>query len=327
MDQAPRTLRTLAHLRDAGLIAPEAVARLDQVAARYAIAISSQIADLIDRDDSADPIAAQFVPSAHELVAAPEDKTDPIDDARFSPVAGIVHRYPDRCLLKVTATCPVYCRFCFRRDMIGPGREGLSPDQMDAALAYIEAHPTLWEVIVTGGDPFILSPRRIAEITQRLSAIDHVQVIRWHTRVPAVDPARVDESMVQALRCDKAVYVALHANHPREFTPEVRDAIARLVDGGIAMISQTVLLKGVNDDVDTLEALMRAFVVNRVKPYYLHHPDPAPGTAHFKTSIAEGLALTAALRARVSGLCHPHYVLDSPDAGAKIILTDAHGAV
>jgi lysine 2,3-aminomutase len=289
------------------------------VAARYAVAISPAIAALIDRDDPADPIARQFVPNPAELIVLPEERTDPIGDHPHSSVEGIVHRYPDRVLLKAVHVCPVYCRFCFRREMVGPqGLGTLSGEALDEAFAYIAAHPEIWEVILTGGDPLVLSPRRLAELMERLGAIDHVKVVRFHTRVPVVEPERVDVAMVEALKASgKAVYVALHANHPRELTPKARAACARLVDAGIPLVSQTVLLKGVNDDPATLEALMRAFVETRVKPYYLHHPDLAPGTAHFRLSLAEGQALVRALRGRVSGLCQPAYVLDIPGGHGK----------
>jgi lysine 2,3-aminomutase len=192
---------------------------------------------------------------------------------------------------------------------------------LEAALAYIAAQPEIFEVILTGGDPFVLSIRRIREITQALGKIAHVKVIRWHTRVPTVDPARVTPALARALKAPgKAVYVALHANHPREFTPQAETALATLADAGIALVSQSVLLKGVNDDIDTLEALMRAFVQNRVKPYYLHHTDLAPGTGHFRVSIRAGQALMRALHARTSGLCVPTYVLDAPDGMAKVPL-------
>ena len=297
---------------------------LEEVAARYAVAITPAMERLIDPADPADPIARQFRPDARELEHLPEERADPIDDAPHSPVEGIVHRYRDRCLLKITHVCPVYCRFCFRREMVGPDKaEPITEAKLDTAFAYIENHPELWEVILTGGDPFVLSPRRARKITQRLAAIPHVQVIRWHTRMPVVDPARITEDFVGALKCDKAVYVALHANHPREITDEARAAIARLVDAGIPMISQTVLLKGVNDDVETLEALMRALVAARVKPYYLHHGDLAPGTSHFRTTVEAGQDLTEALRGRASGLCQPTYVLDIPGGAAKAPLARA----
>lgn len=295
-----------------------------ELARRYAVAITPAMERLIDPADPRDPIARQFRPDLRELQSAPEERADPIGDDAHAPVEGVVHRYRDRCLLKVTHVCPVYCRFCFRREMVGPGKAApLTDAKLDAAFAYIEDHPELWEVILTGGDPFVLSPRRVREITRRLSAIAHVQVIRWHTRMPVVDPARVDAEFVGALKSAKAVFVALHANHPRELTPKARAAIGRIVDAGIPMVSQTVLLKGVNDDAQTLEELMRALVAARVKPYYLHHGDLAPGTSHFRTRIESGQDLVETLRARASGLCQPTYVLDIPGGAAKAPLARA----
>jgi lysine 2,3-aminomutase len=322
---AVRPIRTATELCDAGLIRPEQIEAIDAVAARYALAIPPAMAALIDRDDPQDPIARQFVPDMAELTLLPEELQDPIGDTAHSPVEGIVHRYPDRVLLKAVHVCPVYCRFCFRREMVGPqGLGTLTPDAMDAAFAYIAAHPEIWEVILTGGDPLVLSPRRLAEIMQRLAAIDHVKIVRFHTRVPVVEPERIDAALIEALKASgKATYLALHANHPRELTAKAREAIAKLVDAGIVLISQSVLLKGVNDDVETLAALMRGFVENRIKPYYLHHPDLAPGTSHFRLSIAEGQALVAALRGRISGLCQPIYILDIPGGHGKAVVSAA----
>ncbi|KFG68396.1 lysine-2,3-aminomutase-like protein [Microvirga sp. BSC39] len=319
---AIRPLRNPAELAEAGFVAPEKLPGFKAVAERYAVAISPAMARLIDRNDPNDPIARQFVPDSAELTTTPEERDDPIGDLAHSPVEGIVHRYPDRVLLKAVHVCPVYCRFCFRREMVGPqGLGTLSPEAMDKAFAYIAAHPEIWEVILTGGDPLVLSPRRLTEITQRLSAIDHVKIVRFHTRVPVVEPERIDEALIAALKCSgKTAYVALHANHPRELTPDARAACARLVDSGIVMISQSVLLRGVNDDPDTLAALMRAFVENRIKPYYLHHPDLAPGTSHFRLSIEEGRALVASLRGRISGLCQPTYILDIPGGHGKAVI-------
>ncbi len=318
-----KTIRTPAELLDAELISPERLREAEAVAARYAIAISPAIADLIDRNDPNDPIARQFVPNGAELEVTPAERDDPIGDLTHSPVEGIVHRYPDRVLLKAVHVCPVYCRFCFRREMVGPqGLGTLSPEAMDKAFAYIADHPEIWEVILTGGDPLVLSPRRLSEIMERLAGIDHVKIVRFHTRVPVVEPHRVDSELIAALKASgKTTYVALHANHPRELTDEARAACARLVDSGIVMISQSVLLKGINDDPDTLAALMRAFVETRIKPYYLHHPDLAPGTSHFRLSIEEGQALAAGLRGRVSGLCQPTYILDIPGGHGKAVIS------
>ncbi|TAI66167.1 lysine-2,3-aminomutase-like protein [Bradyrhizobium sp. Leo170] len=313
------TLRQPAELIERGLAPEAALADLEQVAARYAIAVTPDIAALIEPDDPNDPIARQFIPAADELVTQVGENADPIGDDAHSPVPGIVHRYPDRVLFKLVHVCAVYCRFCFRREMVGPGKAtALSEDAYRDALSYTRSRPEIWEVILTGGDPLMLSPRRLAEIMADIAAIDHVKIIRLHTRVPVADPARVSPEMVRALRVEGATtWVAIHANHPRELTPEARAACARLADAGIPLVSQTVLLKGVNDDTATLEALMRAFVECRIKPYYLHHGDLAPGTAHLRTTIEDGQELMRSLRGRVSGLCQPDYVLDIPGGHGK----------
>ncbi len=292
---------------------------LAEVAARYAVAITPTMEALIDPTNPDDPIAAQFRPDAREIEIAPDELTDPIGDDAHTPVKGVVHRYADRCLLKLVHVCPVYCRFCFRREMVGPDGDGtLTGAELDAALAYIETRPGIWEVILTGGDPFLLSARRVREISERLAAIRHVKIIRWHTRIPAVDPLRVTPDLVEALRVEGATtYVVLHTNHARELTEHAQAAIARIVDSGVPMLAQTVLLHGVNDDIDTLEALMRALVVARVKPYYLHHLDKAQGTSHFRCSIERGQELTQALHERSSGLAQPAYVLDIPGGHGK----------
>jgi lysine 2,3-aminomutase len=314
---APKTLRTASAVIDAQLAPRQRLATLEQVAARYAVAITPAVAALIDPSDLHDPIARQFVPDGRELHMEPEESGDPIGDDAHSPVEGIVHRYPDRVLLKLVNACAVYCRFCFRREMVGPGRGGLSPAALDRALAHISGHPEIWEVILTGGDPLVLSARRLKDVVRRLAAIDHVKIIRVHTRVPVAAPERVTAALVRALRSDKATFVVLHANHPRELTAAVRAACARLIDAGIPMLSQSVLLRGVNDDVATLGALLRALVECRIKPYYLHHADLAPGTAHLRTTIAEGQALMRLLHGRTSGLCLPSYVLDIPGGHGK----------
>lgn len=314
----PKTLTHPDELIDAGLVTSDALSDLEAISARYAIAITPQIAALIEGDNAIDPIAAQFVPSVNELNILAIENVDPIDDAAFSPVKGLVHRYADRVLLKVVSVCPVYCRFCFRREMVGPGGDALIGEDLDAAIDYIAQRPEIFEVIMTGGDPFMLSPRRIKGLTARLAAIPHVKLIRWHTRVPMVDSARVSVDLVDALTCDGvATWVAIHANHAREFTPDACAALARLVKSGVALVSQSVLLKGVNDNVDALVDLMRAFLVNRVKPYYLHHPDLAQGTSHFRPTIGQGQELMRALRSQISGLAQPTYVLDVPGGATK----------
>jgi len=323
-----RTLRKPEELVAAGLAPPERLGALERVAARYAVAITPAIAELIEAADPDDAIARQFVPDARELDTAPEERADPIGDHAHEPVPGLVHRYPDRVLLKLVAACPVYCRFCFRREMVGPGQPTMLADGgLDAALAYVADHTEIWEMIVTGGDPLIASPRRLAELTGRLAAIGHVKVLRWHTRVPIVDPARVDAELVAALKSPaQTTWLAVHANHPRELTPDVRAALARLADAGIPLLSQSVLLKGVNDDPEVLGALFRGLVEARVKPYYLHQGDLAPGTSHFRTGIAEGQALMRSLRGRLSGVCQPTYVLDIPGGHGKVPIGPAYAA-
>ncbi len=315
---AKKALRKSSALVDAGLVAHDRLAALTNVAARYAVAITPAVADLIDRFDPDDPIARQFVPDARELVGEPQESRDPIGDDALSPLEGLVHRYPDRVLLKLINACAVYCRFCFRREMVGPGRGGLRAAALAAALDYIRADPKIWEVILTGGDPLVLSARRLAHVVEQLSAIRHVKVIRVHTRVPVVAPERINAALVRALRFrNKATFVVLHANHARELTGKARAACARLIDAGIPMLSQSVLLRGVNDEVETLGDLMRALVECRIKPYYLHHCDLAPGTAHWRTTIGAGQALMRALHGRYSGLCQPSYVLDIPGGYGK----------
>lgn len=315
---ARRVARNTDALIDAGLAPADRRAALDAVAQRFAIAITPDMIDLIDPADPADPIARQFVPDPAELVERPGESGDPIGDDAHSPVKGIVHRYPDRVLLKPLHTCPVYCRFCFRREMVGPGAAALNAAELNAALAYIGTRKEIWEVIVTGGDPFMLSARRLGAIVAALGRIPHVAVIRFHTRVPIAEPSRVTRDLMTALKSDKAVYVAIHCNHERELTPATLRACRRLGRAGIPLLGQSVLLKGVNDDPATLEALMRALVAARIKPYYLHHGDLARGTSHFRTTIDRGQTLMRALRGRVSGLCQPSYVLDLPGGHGKV---------
>jgi lysine 2,3-aminomutase len=314
------TLREPTELVAHGLASVEDLSDLEKVAARYAVAVTPDVAALIDPDDPLDPIARQYIPQREELVAQPNEKPDPIGDDAHSPVSGIVHRYPDRVLFKLVHVCAVYCRFCFRREMVGPGKAtALSEGAYENGLAYIRAHSEIWEVILTGGDPLMLSPRRLAEIMADLAGIDHVRIIRIHTRVPVAEPSRISREMISALKVrGAATWVALHANHVRELTRKARAACAAIIDAGIPMVSQSVLLRGVNDDAATLGELMRALVESRIKPYYLHQGDLAPGTAHLRTSIGEGQDLMRALRGRYSGLCQPTYVLDIPGGAGKV---------
>ncbi|MFN7114715.1 MAG: lysine-2,3-aminomutase-like protein [Alphaproteobacteria bacterium] len=285
---------------------------------RYAVSLTDTVLAAMDAQNPQDPVARQYLPAAAELVNTPEELDDPIGDDAHSPVKGIVHRYPDRVLLKPVHVCAVYCRFCFRREKVGPGSEALSAEELAAALDYIQSAPNVWEVILTGGDPFVLSPRRLAEIMAALNAIPHVEVIRFHTRVPIAAPDRVTTDMIAALASDKAVYIVVHANHAQELTPPVKQALRALTAAGIPLLSQSTLLRGVNDHPQALENLFRALTALKVKPYYLHHPDLAPGTSHFRLPVAEGQNLMRRLQGRVSGIALPRYMLDIPGGHGKV---------
>ena len=303
-------ITTLPDLIAAGLTQDSAEA-LTPVTAQFRLRITPEMAQ-------PDPgVARQFVPSLAELLIRAEELEDPIGDQTHAPTEGLTHRYPDRVILHATQTCEVYCRFCFRRETVGS--EGHLPEAaLTRALDYIAATPAIWEVILTGGDPLVLSPRRLKALIDRLAAIPHVEVIRFHTRVPVVAPERITPALVEAMQTRPAVYVVLHSNHAAELTPSACAALRRLSAAGIPLLSQTVLLKGVNDQADTLEALFRALIRNRVKPYYLHHPDLAKGTSHFRLPLSHGQELMRQLRGRLSGIALPTYVLDIPGGHGKI---------
>ncbi len=309
-------IRTAAGLVAAGLAPPDQQAALDAVEARYAVAIPAALQALIQHP--ADPIGLQFVPHPDELLTASHERADPIGDDALSPVPGIVHRYADRALLKPLLICPTYCRFCFRREHVGPGGGVLTDAELEGAYAWLRAHPAVREVILTGGDPLMLSPRRLGAILDALTAIPHVELLRIHTRVPVADPARVTSALAAALRTETPLWLVVHANHAREFSPRAVAALRRIQAEGVPVLGQSVLLRGVNDSAAALEDLFRAMLRARVKPYYLHQLDPAPGTARFTVPIAEGRAILAELRGRVTGLAWPTYVLDIPGGHGKV---------
>lgn len=303
----------------AGLIAEKNTANASEVAEKFSLAMTDTMHKQIQQTPEHDPIAKQFVPRAEELLTTTQERVDPIGDEAHKPIKGIIHRHKDRCLLIPISVCAVYCRFCFRREKIGPGNEALSPDELNAALDYIETHTEIWEVILTGGDPLLLKPKQLAILMKRLDAIKHVESVRFHTRIPLVDPARIDMALLTSIKLQhKPTYIVLHVNHANEFSKEGIRACNDLIDAGFPMLSQTVLLKEINNNVETLEQLMRTLIRHRIKPYYLHHADLAQGTSHFRTSIAEGQEIIKALRARVSGICLPQYVLDIPGGFGKI---------
>jgi lysine 2,3-aminomutase len=315
----------ISDLIERGLISGRDYDALEKVTKLYPLAITPTLLNLIDPTHPDDPIANQFIPKAEELITSGNELNDPIGDETHSPLRGVVHRYKDRILLKLLHSCPVYCRFCFRRDMVGPNGNGtLSQPEIEAALNYIRFHNEIWEIILTGGDPLMLSPRRLHEIITEINKIDHVKTIRFHTRVPLVAPHFINDELIEVLKSSsKVIICAIHANHKNEFSTHGQKALQKLHYTHIIMISQSVLLRGINDRVDTLVELMKCFIEHHIKPYYIHHPDKARGTGHFRISIAQGLELVNALRGHLSGLCQPHYMLDIPGGYGKVPLINA----
>lgn len=314
-----RTLSSVDELVAAGLVAAERAPALRAVEARYGVAVTPQVAGLIE-GGADDPIGRQYLPDERELQVTAEELADPIGDAAHSPLEGLVHRYPDRVLLKLITVCPVYCRFCFRRETVGRAKGyTLSDAAATAALAYIADRREIFEVILTGGDPFALSPRRLASVSARLREMDHVRLLRVHTRAPVASPELVDNARLEALLASgKTLFVAVHVNHWRELNGAARDAIDRLRKAGASLLSQTVLLKGVNDNAEVLERLMRELVSLGAKPYYLHHPDLATGTSHFRLSLDAGRRIYNDLATRLSGVALPAYMLDIPGGFGKV---------
>ena len=321
-------LKTVDSLIAADFLPDDARTQLADVETRYAIAVPQHLADLIDRSNPEDPIARQVVPRPEELTVRPDELLDPIGDDTHSPLNGLVHRYPDRVLLKLHSACAVYCRFCFRREMVGPGGDTMSLDDLNAAYTYIASHENIWEVILTGGDPLVLSTQRLNDALDTLDAIDHITVVRLHTRLPVAAPERITQQLVDVLSNRRAtVYVAVHTNHEKELTDEAIAACNRVTQAGIPLLGQTVLLKGINDDAKTLDALFRKMVSARITPYYLHHPDLAPGTSHFRVSLERGQAVVKALRGRLSGIAHPTYMLDIPGGFGKVPIGPSYAEI
>jgi len=304
-------LTSVAALERDGLVAPADRDVLEQVAAEFRVRISPAMAAV-----DAAGVRAQFVPDARELQVVPEELADPIGDEVHRHVPGLTHRYPDRAILHATQTCEVYCRFCFRRETVGEAG-ALAEAEFDRVVDYLRATPAVREVIFTGGDPLVLSARRLGAMLDRLEAVG-LDSVRFHTRVPVVAPEKVSEALVRVLDRALPVWMVVHTNHPDEITPEAAAALRRLNRAGVPLLSQTVLLRGVNAEVEVLERLFRLLIRHRVKPYYLHHPDLAKGTGHFRVTLAEGQAIMAALRGRLTGIAQPLYVLDIPGGHGKV---------
>ena len=276
---------------------------------------------LIDPGDPEDPLRRSVVPLAAECFVSPGEAADPLDEEGDCQVPGIVHRYPDRVLFLVTGFCSTYCRYCTRSRKVGDShRTPLTEEQIDAALAYIASHKEVRDVLVSGGDPLTLSNDRLESLLARIRKIPHVEFLRIGTKVPAVLPQRITPELVKMLKRYHPLWISIHFTHPREITPESAKACERLADAGIPLGSQTVLLKGINDDTTTLKRLFQRLLAVRVRPYYLYQCDPIIGSAHFRTNIERGLELISSLRGFTTGYAVPTYVVDAPGGGGKVPL-------
>jgi lysine 2,3-aminomutase len=284
---------------------------------KLAVAVTPHFAELIDPHDADCPIRRQVVPREEELVVSPGDMTDPCGEEHDSVIEGLVHRYPDRVLLLAIDTCASYCRYCTRSRLVGHSHLDPLGRRLDAVIAYLEEHTEVRDVLLSGGDPLLMSEDRLDTVLGRLRAVPHLELLRIGSRVPCFLPQRITPELVTVLRRHR-IWLSLHFSHPRELTPEVAEACDRLADGGVPMGSQTVLLRGVNDNVETLKALFHGLLRLRVRPYYLYQCDPVVGTGHLRTSLRTGLELIGKLRGHTSGYAVPTYVVDAPGGGGKV---------
>jgi lysine 2,3-aminomutase len=320
--QARNRLRTLAQLERAFALSEDERAAVRRHQGALPVGITPYYAGLMGRDDPMEPLRRTHVPVGDEYVRSPGEADDPLGEDHDAAVPGLVHRYPDRVLFLATGFCSTYCRYCTRSRMVGEtgGEYHFAYAQWEKALAYIEATPAIRDVLISGGDPLTLGDDKLDWLLGRLKAIRHVEFVRIGTKVPVVLPQRVTRGLVAVLRRHRPIWMSLHFTHPKELTPEVAEACDRLADAGVPLGSQTVLLKGVNDEVATLEALFHGLLRNRVRPYYLYQCDPITGSAHFRTPVEKGLEIIEGLRGHTSGYAVPSYVIDAPGGGGKIPL-------
>lgn len=310
-----QSVTTVAELTGA-LAMPAAPGELERAVDTFNLRITPEVLRLITSPD--DAIGRQYVPSPLENVVD-AGMVDSLGEDHDSPVPNLTHRYPDRVLFLVSPVCAAYCRFCTRRRKVGDPNK-IPLDQFDAAFAYLEAHTEVRDVILSGGDPLMLSDRRIEFFLTRLQAIPHVEVVRIHTRVPSQLPERITPELCEVLKRHHPVFVNVHVNHPDELTPATRAALGRLADAGCPLGSHTVILKGINDDPAIMTRLMRQLLVCRVRPYYLFMADVVAGAEHFRTTVEKGLEIVEALRGWTSGLAVPHFAIDAPGGGGKVPL-------
>lgn len=284
--------------------------------------VTPYYASLLSRNDPTQGLRRTHIPVGEEFVKTPGEADDPLGEDHDAAVPGLVHRYPDRVLFLATGFCSTYCRYCTRSRMVGEagGEYEFSKSQWETALQYIAAHPEIRDVLISGGDPLTLSDDRLDYLLGRLRAIDHVEFIRIGSKVPVVLPMRITPSLTAVLKKYHPLWMSIHFTHPDELTPEVTEATARLADAGIPLGSQTVVLKGVNDDIAIMKPLMHGLLKRRVKPYYLYQCDPITGSAHFRTPVSKGLEIIEGLRGHTTGYAVPTFVIDAPAGGGKIPL-------
>jgi lysine 2,3-aminomutase len=284
------------------------------------IRMTPYYASLLDPENPNQPLRKSVVPVLDELITLPEEKSDPLSEMNHSPVNQLVHRYPDRVLFLVSGFCSTYCRYCTRSHMVSKDKCHASKYEWDLAIDYIRNHPEVRDIILSGGDPLTLQDSKLEYLLSQLRAISHVEIIRIGTKVPVVLPQRITPSLTKMLKKYHPLFMSIHFTHPDELTPETQTACNRLADAGIPLGSQTVLLKGINDDVEVFKKLMQGLLKIRVRPYYLYQCDPIPGSGHFRTPISKGLELIKGLRGFTSGYAVPHFVIDAPGGGGKIPL-------
>jgi len=286
------------------------------------VGITPYYASLLGRTDPTEPLRRTHIPVLGEYLKAPGEEDDPLHEDGDTTTPGLVHRYPDRVLFLATGFCSTYCRYCTRSRMVGEagGEYSFSVPQWEKSLAYIEAHPEIRDVLISGGDPLTLADNKLDFLLGRLKAIKHVEFVRIGTKIPCVLPQRITRDLVRVLRKHRPIWMSIHYTHPNELTPEVAEACNRLADSGVPMGSQTVLLKGINDNVETLKKLYHGLLINRVRPYYLYQCDPITGSSHFRTTVEKGVEMIQGLRGHTTGYAVPSFVVDAPGGGGKIPL-------
>lgn len=315
-------VRTLADLERMLDLTPDESDAIRRHSGALPVGITPYYASLLDPADPRQGLRRTVVPVGDEYLRGPGEADDPLGEDGTSPVPGLVHRYPDRVLLLVTNFCSVYCRYCTRARMVGAvGERSIRKHDLDAALDYIERTPAVRDVLLSGGDPLSLDDERLEWILARLRRVPHVEFIRIGSKQPVVQPQRITPALVRSLKRYHPLWMSLHFTHPDELTPEVAEACGRLADAGIPLGSQTVLLRGVNDDVATMRRLVHGLLRIRVRPYYLYQCDPITGSAHFRTPVAKGVEIIRSLRGHTTGYAVPTFVIDAPDGGGKIPLS------